>query len=67
MESKFLPRTVLRSFLHKLERNLMQSLGTLKKLILMAVFHAVSNFETNWELKSQILIPLNIIQFQNNI
>ena len=33
----------------------------------MAVFHAVSNFETNWELKSQILIPINIIQFQNNI
>jgi len=26
MENKLLPRTVLRSFLHKLERNLMQSL-----------------------------------------
>ena len=26
MENKFLPKTVLRSFLHKLERNLMQSL-----------------------------------------
>ena len=44
------------------------TLGTFKR-ILTAVFHAVYNFETHWELKSQIIktATINIIQFQNNI
>ena len=62
IKNKFLPITVLRTFLHRKKskhfkilsiKYLCVSLGTIKR-ILIAVFHAVYNFETHWELKSQI-------------